>query len=288
MKNVNINISGRIPNYMFGIVRPAYYEECEKALEYTSEEVETMADFITMLYETTLEGGFDDGLEVFKANVDMDMLEENCPLLTDFLNLVEAGDAGHFQFYEIVLDMSWEEVNIIEDDAYITITVDGEEVVERQTLETFLGEVRWLDEDNDIDECDNLGIFWHKYHEKFNVKHEEFTAYIAENGVLLINEWIEPVRLTPCKVRERNVTVEHDYIVDFDFNFKTDEFLVWRLAFLQYANATDFHRSAPEYVGSFLVYDNEIIRPDMTIHRDKGFTLYYEDGFKSCDFLIEG
>jgi hypothetical protein len=37
-----------------------------------------------------------------------------------------------------------------------------------------------------------------------------------------------------------------------------------------------------------LAYDNELIRPEMNIHRDKGFTLEYEPSFRSCDFLIEG
>ena len=50
----------------------------------------------------------------------------------------------------------------------------------------------------------------------------------------------------------------------------------------------DFHNSAPEYVGSFVAYDNELISPEQDIHRDKGFTLDYESEFKSCEFLIEG
>lgn len=288
MKNININISGRIPNYMFGIVRPEYYEECEKAMNYVSEDIETTAEFIEKLYETTLEDGFDNGLEVFKANVDMEMLEENCPLLTEFLKLVEEDDAGHLQFYEIVLDMSWEEVNIIEDDAYITVTVDDEVVVEEQKLEAFLGEIEWVDEDENPEVVAQVVAFWDKYKERFNIEHDEYTAYIGQNGVLLMNEWIEPKRLSAYKVRERNVTVEHDNIVDFDFSFKAEDFEISKISFLQYGNVTDFHRSAAEYVGSFLAYDNEIIRPDMNIHRDKGFTIYYEDDFKSCDFLIEG
>lgn len=290
MKEININISGRISNYMFGIVEPEYYAECEKALEYASEEVETMAEFMKMLYETTLESGFEPGLDVFKANMDMEQFAENCPLLMAFLNEVEAGDASYYQFYETVLDVSGEEVNVIEDDAYITITVDDEEVVEKQKLETFLGEVEWFDGDDAPEAAKIVGAFWAKHRERFNIHEDtdEFTAYKAKNNVLIFNEWIEPKRLTAYKTRERNVTIEHDNIVDFDFFFEAEEFELSKLAFLQFGNMADFHRSAPEYVGSFLVYDNELIRPDMNIHRDKGFTLYYEDGFKSCDFLIEG
>ncbi len=79
---------------------------------------------------------------------------------------------------------------------------------------------------------------------------------------------------------------EHDNIVDFDFYFNAAEFDLAKLAFVGFAN-TDFHHSFPDYVGSYLVYDNKIIRPDQNIHRDKGFTLYYEDNSKSCNYLIE-
>jgi len=290
MKEINITISGRIPNYIFGIVEPEYFAECEKALEYASEEIETMAEFMTMLYETTLESGFEPGLDVFKANMDMEKFAENCPLLMAFLDDVEAGDASYYQFYETVLDVSGEEVNVIEDDAFITITVDDEVVVEEQKLETFLGETEWVDDEDAPEAVETVTAFWAKHREQFNIHEDtdEFTAYKAENGVLIFNEWIEPKRLTAYKTRERNVTVEHDNIVDFDFYFEAENFDLSKLAFLQFSNMADFHNSAPEYIGSYLIYDNEIIRPDMNIHRDKGFTLHYEDGFKSCDFLIEG
>ncbi|MCH2045276.1 MAG: hypothetical protein MK212_14260 [Saprospiraceae bacterium] len=91
MKKVHINISGRIPNYMFGLLRDNYYQECEKAIEYTSEEAETIADFVKMLYETTLDSSF----EVFKANIDMAEFRANCPLLSEFIRAVEAGDASY-------------------------------------------------------------------------------------------------------------------------------------------------------------------------------------------------
>ena len=289
MKEININISGRISNYIFGIVEPEYYAECEKALDYASEEVETMAEFIKMLYETTLESGFEPGLDVFKANMDMEQFAENCPLLMEFLNEVEAGDASYYQFYEWVLDVSGEEVNIIEDDAAITITVDGEDVVPQQKLADFLDGIEWVEEDDDPKAVAMAKAFWAKNGAKFNLEdREEYTINKAQNGVLQFNERFEPERLKAYKTRERNVTVEHDNIVDYDFFFEAEDFDLSKLAFLQYGNATDFHRSAPEYVGSFLSYDNNIIRPDMNIHRDKGFTLYYEVGLKSCDFLIEG
>ena len=65
-------------------------------------------------------------------------------------------------------------------------------------------------------------------------------------------------------------------------------FDISKLAFLKFANATDFHKSASDYVGSYLSYSNNIIYPDQNIHRDKGFTIQYEPTFQSCDFLLEG
>ena len=288
MKEINITISGRIPNYMFGILGDEAYAECQKAMSYAIDnDIETIAEFVKMFYQATLYGG--DGMQIFQESIDMEQFKLNCPLLSEFLDRVEEGEAGHLQFYEDILDMSWEEVNIIEGDASITITVDGKEIVPQQKLADFLGETEWVDEDDDPKAVAMAKTFWNENGAKFDMEdREEFTVYKAKNGVLLFNEWIYPRELANYQSRERNITVEHDNIVDFDYFFEAPELDLSKIAFLQYGNASDFHRSAVEYIGSFLSYDNKIIRPDQNIHRDKGFTLYYEEGFKSCNFLIEG
>lgn len=285
---VNITISGRITNYMFGILGDEAYSECEKALSYATDDIETMEDFVKMYYETTLYDG--DGMEIFLENMDMEQFNSNCPLLSEFLNNVKEGNASHLQFYEEILDMSWEQVNIIEDDALITITVDDKEIVSGQTLKDFLGEIeQYIDEDDDPKAVAMTKAFWAKNGVDFEMEESnEYTINKASNGVLLFNEWIQPTRLLDYKTRERNITVEHDNIVDFDFYFETTDFDVSKLAFLQFGNATDFHRSAPEYVGSYLSYEDTIIDPDQNIHRDKGFTIHYEPTLQSCDFLLEG
>ena len=288
MKEINITISGRIPNYMFGILGDEAYAECQKAMSYAIDnDIETIAEFVKMFYQATLYGG--DGMQIFQESIDMEQFKLNCPLLSEFLDRVEEGEAGHLQFYEDILDMSWEEVNIIEGDASITITVDGKEIVPQQKLADFLGETEWVDEDDDQKAVAMAKTFWNENGAKFDMEdREEFTVYKAKNGVLLFNEWIYPRELANYQSRERNITVEHDNIVDFDYFFEAPELDLSKIAFLQYGNASDFHRSAVEYIGSFFSYDNKIIRPDQNIHRDKGFTLYYEEGFKSCNFLIEG
>jgi hypothetical protein len=286
--NVTITISGRISNYMFGILGDEAYAEFEKAISYATNDIETMADFVKMFYETTLYDG--DGMEVFQENMDMEQFKSNCPLLSEFLNNVKEGNASHLQFYEEILDMSREEVNIIEDDALITITVDDKEIVSNQPLKDFLGEIeQYVDEEDDPKAVAMAKEFWAKNGADFEMEEiDEYTINKAANGVLLFNEWIEPSRLLDYKTRERNITVEHDNIVDFDYSFETLDFNLSKLAFLQFANAEDFHSSAPDYVGSYLSYDNEIIRPDQNIHRDKGYTIHYEPTLQSCSFLLEG
>ena len=285
---VNIIISGRISNYMFGILGDETYAECEKALSYASEDVETVGDFVKMYYETTLYEG--DGMEIFLENMDMEQFNSNCPLLSEFLEQVKEGNASYLQFYEDILDMSSEQVNIIEDDALITITVDDKEIVSAQTLKDFLGEIEQIfDEEDDPKTIAKAKDFWAKNGAKFNMEDsDEFQVSKAANGVLLFNEWIQPTRLLDYKTRERNITVEHDNIVDFDYYFDAIDFDVTKLAFLKFANATDFHESGPEYVGSYLSYNNDMVEPDQNIHRDKGFTIHYEPTFQSCDFLLEG
>jgi hypothetical protein len=285
---VNIIISGRISNYMFGILGDEAYAECEKAKSYATDNADTMEDFIKMFYETTLYDS--DGMEVFKESMDMEQFKLNCPLLSGFINKVEEGNASHLQFYEDILDMSWEQVNIIEDDALITITVDDKEIVSGQTLKDFLGEIEQIfDEEDDPKTIAKAREFWAKNGTEFNMEdNDEFQVSKAANGVLLFNEWIQPTRLLDYKTRERNITVEHDNIVDFDYYFDAVDFDVSKLTFLKFANATDFHESAPDYVGSYLSYNNDIIEPDQNIHRDKGFTIHYEPTFQSCDFLLLG
>jgi hypothetical protein len=181
-------------------------------------------------------------------------------------------------------------VNIIEEDALITITVDEKEIVSGQKLKDFLGEIEQIfDEEDDPEAIAMAREFWSKNGADFNWEDsDEFQVSKAANGVLLFNEWIQPTRLLDYKTRKRNITVEHDNIVDFDYYFDAVDFDITKLAFLKFANATDFHKSGPDYVGSYLSYNNDIVEPDQNIHRDKGFTIHYEPTLQSCDFLLEG
>ena len=287
MKKINITISGHITNYMFGSLGDEVYAECEKAMSFAiNGDVATIGEFLRMFFETMLEG--DDGMEIFQASFDMGKFQDNCPILSEFLDKVKVGDAGHLQFYEEVLDMDTsEEVNFIEDDAFITVTVDGEEIVPHTKLIDFLGQIElYVEVDTDPKAVSLVKEFWRKNGAKFNMQdRDEYSINKAQNGVLLLHEWIEPVGLTQYNTRKRNITAEHDNIVYFDFFFNAIEFDLSKLIFLGFANS-DFHHSGPNYVGSYLSYDCNIIEPDQNIIRDKGFTLYYEDKKKSCNYFI--
>jgi len=284
---VKITISGRISNYIFGIVRPEYFTECKKAIKFSSDKINDIEEFMTMLYKTTLESDFESSLDEFRENMNMEDFEENCPLLFEFLESVEAGYSSHYQFYETILEQSQEEVNVIEGDAYITISLDEINLVSEKKLSDFLGEIKWVDEDDDPEAIAASNAIWSKQSAFFNIN-ESNSIGKAENGILILDEWIEPLSLKKFKTRQQNVTVEHDNIVDFDYYFEAKDFNIAKLAFLKFSNMADFHESKPDYIGSYLFYENELIRPEMNVHRDKGFTFYYEPDYKSCGFLIDG
>ena len=85
MKEININISGSITNYMFGLLGDEAYAECEKAMSYAIDDaVETIGEFVKMYFETTLYDG--DGMDIFKESIDMEKFNSNCPLLSSFFS----------------------------------------------------------------------------------------------------------------------------------------------------------------------------------------------------------
>lgn len=284
---IKITISGRISNYLFGIVRPEYFVECEKALQFASNEIQEMEEFMTMLYETTLESGFESGLDIFRENMNMAEFTKNCPLLSEFLESVDAGHASYFQFYETILEQSNEDINIIEDDAFISIYVDERVVVVEQKLSDFLGEIKWVDEEDDQKAIATANAIWTKQMERFNIDESTWIGK-AENGTLILEEWLKLIGLEKFKTRHQNITVEHDNIVDLNYFFETKDFSFEKLAFLKYSNMADFHDSGSEYVGSYLIYENEIVNPEINVLRDKGFTFNYEPEFKSFSSLIDG
>jgi hypothetical protein len=50
----------------------------------------------------------------------------------------------------------------------------------------------------------------------------------------------------------------------------------------------EFHKSEPNYVGSYIFYDNKNIIPDQNIERDKGITLEFENNKRDLAYLMWG
>jgi|TARA_B110000208_G_scaffold154728_1_gene187433 hypothetical protein len=289
-KEILIEIGGRMSTYMFGVLQDEYYLECKDALEYSSDTIHSIGAFVKILYGTTIEDGAKNGIDVFKKNMDMDKFNSNCPLLAEFVSDVENGDASYYDFYDYIIDVSSEQVHLFEDDALITIYEDNEVIHSEVSLKDFLGETEaiWL-EDEPKAEATATSL-WTKNSKKFNLvidalEHAE--AKKANNGVLLLSAWFEPESLKEYQITERNVTVEHDYEVYFSFSFEATNFNLSKLAFLKFANATQFHKSGPENIGSYLSYDGVIISPELNISEENELTLEYE-GQKSCNYFLFG
>jgi hypothetical protein len=57
---------------------------------------------------------------------------------------------------------------------------------------------------------------------------------------------------------------------------------------LTFANYSDFRDNSSTTFANYIFYNNEIVTPDETWHRDKGIELEYEPRGTSLDFLING
>ena len=290
--NVEIEISGRIPNYFFGAVREEYLEELQTALDCASEDIEEIGDVIKALFHTTLDNFFENHLETLKSNFDMEIIAEKCPKIMEIIQMVEDDEmGGHYRFYEWFLDDPSHDLEVIEDDAYITITVNEEIVVEKQELKKFLGETDFPDyKDAKTTAIVTALLDANKetYGIDYDVLEEDIGIGVSKNGVKQFHHWMEHENFKEFKSRKNNVTICHDNITVFNFGFETENFDLAKLIFLGYSNMADFRHSGREYVGSYLAYDSKVLDCDTDWIRDKGIELMYEPNFQSLKYLIDG
>lgn len=291
MDNVEIEISGRIANYFFGAVKEEYLAELQTALDCASEDIEEIGDVIKALFATTLEGA-ENYLEVFKSNFDMDIIAEKCPNMMEIIQMVEDDEMGdHYRFYEWFLDDPRHDLEVIENDAFITITVNDKIVVEEQKLETFLGETDYPDYDDPKTTAivtAFLDANKETYGIDYDVLEDDIGIGVSKNGVKQFHHWMEHENFKEFKSRKNNATIFHDNITVFYYEFETENFDLAKLIFLGYSNMDDFRQSGPDYVGSYLAYDSKVLDFDRNWIRDKGIELEYEPNFQSLMFLIEG
>jgi hypothetical protein len=286
---VIITISGRISNYFFGRIKEELFPEFEKVLEYGIGDIKTMEKLLVALHATTLDDSEND-LSVFQSKFNMALIHENCESFSNIINEIEQG-IDHYGLYELIFDEASNGVNVMEDDALISIQVNKETIISKQKLADFIGEMDYVDFDESPAILNHTQVFLDKNKEAFGIDveaAEELELLANSSEVKQISSWFVPEDFTDFIECENKVVIEHDNIVDLDFYITTEIFNVNKILFLKYANMEEFHKSEPNYVGSYLFYDNKNIIPDQNIERDKGITLEFENNKRDLAYLMWG
>ncbi|MFK7946832.1 MAG: hypothetical protein AB8G11_04530, partial [Saprospiraceae bacterium] len=293
---LEIKISGRIPEYYFASVKDEYIEVFEKAIEHANENMDTMEPFLQALLKTTLENKEED-MEIFKVDMDMEAVKEDCPKLVELLDKIKEDNMDNYELYDEIFDVPYEpRVIFIEDDAHISITKNwGEdEVLAEQKLSDFLGE----QEHKDLSEAENeaiknqiMALHEAQNHEfVFDGEVEDMTVFQSEKKTLTINNWMKPDDLTTDDFleKEHDVVIIHDDIVDYTFSITTKNFDLAKIIFLQFASAEEVRNSAAELVANYLCYEDKHISHNKDKHRDKGIELKYKPQYSGLSALLEG
>jgi len=85
MAQIEINVSGRIPKYFFGVLNEKYRDEVKESLQYCNEDVETENDFLNLVFSLTLDGWDDPKEALFNAISKEDL--EKLPNFNELVNL---------------------------------------------------------------------------------------------------------------------------------------------------------------------------------------------------------
>lgn len=294
-QSVHVKIGGRIPAYYFGVVRPELREELQKALEHVDEDLEEVGDVLQALHEMSLEWA-SEAIERFKEGTNWEGFEADCPQLAELVTRMEEEGMGHYAFYDEMFTSPNQDLIFIEEDAHITITIDGEEVVSNQRLSEYLGEAEYADLDDDEALKADLEAMMTALTpqlgfpsaEDYDID-ERINVSRAASGALLMSSWMEPPAYMRFKDEdEYYVTIDHDDIVDYHYYFDCESFEPHKLRFLSLGGAEEIRHSAEGLVANYVVYGDELLDPERDWYRDKGITLHYEDSGMSLGLLIEG
>jgi len=305
MAQIEINVSGRIPKYFFGVLNEKYRDEVKESLQYCNEDVETENDFLNLVFSLTLDGWDDPKEALFNAISKEDL--EKLPNFNELVNDFIENGGSHYEMIDCLFDHpdlrkygSYCGISFFEDDARISIVnVENDQtLVEETSLKDFVsGESFWAE---DVEE----GTEEHKDVQRIN----EFRSVNSDFGfgtddyyswnkneagaTFLSSELMYPEldEFTESHPREEQVTIYFDDITTWSFYIDTEdkEFDMKNLTFVSYPGAEEFRNSACEIVFSHLFYKNELIQPDENWIRDKGITLMYGEsrGLERLDFFI--
>ena len=309
MAQIEINVSGRIPKYFFGVLNEKYRDEVKEALEYcNNEDIETENDFLNLIFALTLDGWEDPKEALFNtiSKEDLEKLPNFNELVNDF---IENG-GNHYEMIDCLFDSismykygSNYGISFFEDDAYITVTnIDTDEVlVEETKLEDFMygGQDAVCAEDveeEDEEYKDVLRINEFKSVNTdfgFDAEDNYYSWHTNELGSTFLScelNYPELEEFTNAHPIEEQVTIYFDDITTWSFFIDTEEeeFDFKNLTFVSYPGAEEFRNSACENVFNHLFYKNEIINPDENWIRDKGITLMYGEsrGMDRLDFFL--
>ena len=310
MAQVEINVSGRIPKYFFGVLNEKYRDEVKEALQYCNEDIETENQFLEKVFALTLDGWEDPKEDLYNtiSKENLEKLPNFNELITDF---IENG-GSHLEMIDCLFDSismrkygSNYGISFFEDDSYITVTnVDTDEVlVEETKLEDFISggqENMWAEEveegDEGYEDLKRINEFKSTNSDfGFDPEDDYFSWYKNELGSTFLSTnllYPELDEFTNAHPIEEQVTIYFDDITTWSFFIDTEdeEFDFKNLTFVSYPGAEEFRNSACEIVFSHLFYKNEIINPDENWMRDKGISLMYGEsrGLDRLDFLLNG
>ena len=295
---VEITLSGRIPKYFFGLLKADFRDEVKSIIEMSIPGLLNEQTLLTAILKTTLED-YEDDRAYLEELLKRDEIADQCPNLVALYQEIEEYNLDHFGLYEALFDTAdyWPGgtgfVSFFEDDCKISISVNGEIALNEISLGEF-SEISsgYHTENGPENETEKsidklLKDFIATNIHDFGLS-EEMGVNCNKLGVMFAEEWFVPPVLEDICDRKYNITIQHDDIIDYTFYFQTLNFDFKKLLFLTYANYADFRNNSSTTFANYIFYNNEIITPDETWHRDKGIELEYEPRGTSLDFLING
>ncbi len=291
LQDVTINISGKITTYFFATIDNEFLPEFKNAIGEASQKKISMEAFLQSLLSLTLNDGIDN-LPDFKDNLNMEKFNLLCPKLFEIIYTIENGDSGdHYWLYEKIFT-SAEEVSFFDENAEISVYIDDNEIVTQQTILDFCGDFEsvWMEDlDQNSDDSKMLNQFHDKNMEEYGFEDiEDLSIEKNTNDIKILDYYFTPPSLTELSEAENQIKIEHNNSVNFTYNIETIDFSFSKLLFLRFSNAEDFTDSSNNQIGSYLFYDNEMIRPELNIDFVDEIILSYNPVRKSLKFLLEG
>lgn len=295
---VEIILSGRIPKYYFGKVKESFQEELQDVLSIADESIETEQDFLRLLLSTTLEDK-DTERENFTNLIALSELEDKCPNFYALYQEILEYDLDHFGLYDALLDTAdyWAGgtgfITFFEDDCSIQILVNGKEIHKSSSFGDFSKVLKgYHTEDTPVDEFENkifdsLKAFIRKNSGEFGLP-DDLGVGINKEGVMFCEAWFSPQAFEEISDRDFSITIMHDDIIDYSYYLEVENFNLSKLLFLSHANYGDFRGNSLTTIANYMFYDNELVLPDESWHRDKGIELEYESRDINLDFLLNG